>query len=180
MTTSNSHLTLGTLLDLTAECLTLLGTPQGTATTSSSTQPSLGASETGATTTAPIPEDRYPLPTVRTLLVDILRSTYMYVLAQTAMLSRVSVFPHQGPGFPLDEGYGTTTRFFKDNVLPSVARDLKDSARRVQITLEPLVSQLARPPTTDHVTPLQMEKQSMKELQGLCKKLPELLQALAN
>ncbi|KAJ1659466.1 hypothetical protein IWQ61_001462 [Dispira simplex] len=206
MTTSNSHLTLGTLLDLTSECLTLLETPQGSAITTSNISSSsrsvmfrpstlaqsrqtttidnpsasLGTSRTGATTSTPVTENHFPLPTVRTLLVDILRSTYMYILAQTAMLSRVSVFPHQSPGFPLDEGYGTATRFFKDNVLPSVARDLKDSVRRVQITLEPLVSRLATPSTTDQVTPLQREKQSMKELQGLCKKLPELLQALAN
>ncbi|KAJ1975196.1 hypothetical protein H4R34_004425 [Dimargaris verticillata] len=223
MSISDSYLTLGSLLDLITQSLTLFAPPTKTnsvvqnASSAAATlmpkpsyqiqlfaptaQDTASGGGSGGKSSSAQPSgvvgneserDAMPL-SAQGLLIEIAQFSLAYILAQITLQSRLSTLGESaatgvyhsdnhrqttnGFGFTGQRGYDSSRRGkFREHILPSISREIRDVLRRVQIVLDPSIKNL--PKDSAAVRQRSLTDQAIADLAEFCQLMPTLLHTL--
>ncbi|RKP33233.1 hypothetical protein BJ085DRAFT_32347 [Dimargaris cristalligena] len=189
MSVSNTHLTLGTLLDLVSE---ILATLENTTGSNSNAPPNPALSTVGvanlfgklksnASTGGPgasASSDSKSGQSLPALMTDVLQHELLYILAQVTLQAKL---PSSVRSALANGNYHhAAPSHFRDNILPSISREISHSIRRLEKALEPQVQVL--PKATDNssagVQARSRAESSLAGLAKLCQLYPDLLQTI--
>ncbi|KAJ1975543.1 hypothetical protein H4R35_003098 [Dimargaris xerosporica] len=138
--------------------------------------------------------DRDAMPlSAQALLMEIAQFSLAYMLAQITLQFRLSTLGetaatgvyhsddhrHAAGGFGVSSqrGYDTSRRGkFREHILPSISREIRDVLRRVQIVLDPSIKKL--PKDSAAVRQRSLTDQAIADLAEFCQLMPTLLHTL--
>ncbi|KAJ1930214.1 hypothetical protein IWQ60_000539 [Tieghemiomyces parasiticus] len=183
MSAAGNHLTLGSLLDLAADCVAAFESPTSS---SAGAGPSSSAGVTmkppplgpalGLTTAASAKSNANGKGTStlapRVLVVSILQNLLLYAAAQLALQTHV---PAAIPSNSTRDAFHRSARQFRENTLPSVSRDIRDTVRRIRSAVEAAFPSVTKITGTTAANEMGPDIQAAHELWGLCDVYPKLL-----